>query len=190
MFGEVILMVRGEADETVYLRYIDAASDDDLRTLLERYRDPLTLFLFGFLHNMEDAEELMLDAFAVIASGTAVFSGKSSFKTWLFAIGRNLAYKKLRKNHFFFVPLDEELTSDSGQPDTELLKDERSKMLYGAMSMINPEYRQALYLTYFEDMSADEVADVLKKNRKQVYNLIARGKESLKNKLIEMGFEA
>ena len=63
-------------------------------------------------------------------------------------------------------------------------------MLYEAMSAINPEYRQALYLTYFEDMSADEVADVLKKNRKQVYNLIARGKESLKNKLIEMGFEA
>lgn len=182
-------MTRGEADEAVYLRYLDSAADDDLRTLLERYRDPLTLFLYGFLHNMEDAEELMLDAFAVIASGTASFSGKSSFKTWLFAIGRNLAYKKLRRDHFFFVPLDEALTADDGVPDAELLKDERSRMLYEAMSRINPEYRQALYLTYFEDMSADEVAAVLKKNRKQVYNLIARGKESLKTGLIEMGFE-
>ena len=182
-------MVRGEADETVYLRYLDSASDDDLRTLLERYRDPLTLFLFGFIHNMEDAEELMLDAFAVIASGTAVFSGKSSFKTWLFAIGRNLAYKKLRRNHFFFVPLDEELTADSGQPDAELLKDERSRMLYEAMSAINPEYRQALYLTYFEEMSGDEVANVLNKNRKQVYNLIARGKQACREELLKLGYE-
>ena len=62
-------------------------------------------------------------------------------------------------------------------------------MLYEAMSRINPEYRQALYLTYFEEMSADEVANVLKKNRKQVYNLIARGKEALKNRLMEMGYE-
>ena len=62
-------------------------------------------------------------------------------------------------------------------------------MLYEALGTINPEYRQALHLTYFEGMSADEVADVLKKNRKQVYNLISRGKESLRNKLIEMGFE-
>jgi len=189
MFGEVILMVMGEADETVYLRFLDTSSNDDLRTLFERYRDPLTLFIFGFLHNMEDAEELILDAFAVIASGTNVFSGKSSFKTWLFAIGRNLAYKKLRRNHFFFVPLEEELTADSGRPDEELLKDERSKMLYEALGTINPEYIQALHLTYFEGMSADEVADVLKKNRKQVYNLISRGKESLRSKLIEMGFE-
>ena len=40
----------------------------------------------------------MMDAFAVAASGTSRFRGNSSFKTWLFAIGRNLAMKHLRKN--------------------------------------------------------------------------------------------
>ena len=90
-------MAKGEADEAVYLRYLDSAADADLRTLLERYRDPLTLFLYGFLHNIEDAEELMLDAFAEIAAGPTVFSGKSSFKTWLFSIGKHLALAQLRK---------------------------------------------------------------------------------------------
>lgn len=42
---------------------------------------------------MEDAEDIMLYAFAEAASGTAVFSGRSSFKTWLFSIGRNQARK-------------------------------------------------------------------------------------------------
>ena len=177
-----------ETDEQLYHRFLTCGDSADLGVLLERHGEKLTLFLNGYVHSMEDAEELMMDAYAEAAAG-ANFSKKSSFKTWLFAIGRNLAYKKLRRDHFFFVPLDEALTADDGVPDAELLKDERSRMLYAAMSSINPEYRQALYLTYFEDMSADEVAAVLKKNRKQVYNLIARGKESLKTRLIEMGFE-
>ena len=79
-----------------------AEVEEDLRILLERHREGLTLFLFGFVRNMEDAEELMLDAFAIAASGTSRFSGSSSFKTWLFAIGRNQAMSMLRKNRLRF----------------------------------------------------------------------------------------
>ena len=84
------------ADEILYSRYLEKRDSDDLRELLERHRESLTLFIFGFVHDMDDAEELMLNAFAVAASGTSRFSGRSSFKTWLFAIGRNLARKHLR----------------------------------------------------------------------------------------------
>ena len=40
---------------------------------------------------MEDAEELMMDSFAEVAAGRTLFSGRSSFKTWLFAVARNKA---------------------------------------------------------------------------------------------------
>ena len=63
----------GETDERVYQRYL-AGEEDALRVLLERHREGLTLFLLSYVRNMEDAEELMLDAFAVAASGTARFS--------------------------------------------------------------------------------------------------------------------
>ncbi|MCR5332239.1 MAG: sigma-70 family RNA polymerase sigma factor, partial [Lachnospiraceae bacterium] len=148
-----------------------------------RHRSDLTFFIYGFVHNMEDAEDIMMDAFAVAASGTARFSGKSSFKTWLFAIGRNLALKHLRKGHLFFVPLNDTIVTDRGLPELEIMQNEKNKQLYEALNCINPEYRQVLHLTYFEGMSNDEVASVMKKNKKQVYNLITRGRQALKDVL-------
>ena len=68
-----------ETDEAVYRRYLANGDENDLRTLLTRHREELTFFLYGILHNMEDSEELMLDTYAVAASGTSKFSGKSSF---------------------------------------------------------------------------------------------------------------
>ena len=179
-----------EKDESIYERYLRNSDNEDLKELLSRYREELTFFIYGFVKNMEDAEDIMMDAFAVIASGTAGFAGKSSFRTWLYGIGRNLALKSLRKKRFLFFSLNEEIIADAGVPDVELLKDERNRMLYEALDSINPEYRQVLHLTYFEEMSNDEAAAVLRKSKKQVYNLVARGKQALKEALERKGYTA
>ena len=86
----------GESDEAIYSRFLAERNEDDLRVLLERHRESLTLFLGSFVRNMEDAEELMLDAFAEAAAG-AGFLGRSSFRTWLFGIGKKLALQFLRR---------------------------------------------------------------------------------------------
>ena len=178
-----------ETDEILYRRFLREEQEEDLRVLLERHREGLTLFLFGFVRNMEDAEELMLDAFAVAASGTSRFSGSSSFKTWLFAIGRNLAMSMLRKNRLRFSSLEEESAAASDTADLELLQKERDRQLYDALEQLPPDYRQVLYLLYFEEMSHEEAARVMKKTRKQIYNLAARGKKALRETLEGMGFE-
>ena len=120
------------SDEELYRRYLSAKDNNALRTLLERHREELVFFIYRMLKNMEDAEDIMLDAYAVAASGTTKFSGKSSFKTWLFAIGRNLALKHIRKRHFLFIPLNEDVEavgSDEGRPDLEMLKTEKNQLL-------------------------------------------------------------
>jgi len=174
-------------DEILYIEYMNKSDNDAFRTLFERHRESLTLFLFEMLRNMDDAEDIMLDTFAVVASGTSKYKGKSSFRTWLFAIARKLALKHMYKNRQIILSMDditEETASKAPMPDEELLKTERKKELYEALEKINPEYREALLLLYFENMSIEEVAGVMKKNRKQMYNLIERGKAALK-KLIQ-----
>ena len=79
-----------EADEAIYRRFLKRHNEDDLRLLFDRHRESLILFLMGYVRQEEDAEDLMMETFAVAASGTARFSGRSSFKTWLFAIARNM----------------------------------------------------------------------------------------------------
>lgn len=180
-----------ESDETIYYRFLREGENDDMRELMRRHRESLTLFLYGIVHDMEDAEELMLDAFVAAGMGQSIFYGKSSFKTWLFAIGRNQALKHLQKKGRRAVP-SEEVTSEvvsEDSPEKELLRQERDRTLYLTMEKLNPDYRQILHLIYFEDMSPEEAGRVMKKNRKQIYNLIQRSREALRQKLVEEGME-
>ena len=173
------------SDEELYRVYLAEGSEDALRELLVRHRESLTLFLYGYVRNMDDAEELMLDAFAAAAARTSLWAGRSSFRTWLFAIGRNLALRQLKRRKGP-PPVSEEVGES---PELELLRAERSRQLYEALERLNPDYRQALYLIYFEDMSSEEAAKVMGKSRKQVYNLTERGKKALRAELEEMGFD-
>ena len=173
-----------ETDEVIYSRFLRDGNSDDLRQLLERHRESLTLFIYGFVHNMEDAEDIMLNAFAAAASGGSHFSGRSSFRTWLFGIARNLARKHMRGSRFMAGPTDELEAADAQEAEDELLREESRRELYSAMSTLPDDYRNALYLIYFEDMSHEEVAGVMHKTVKQVYNLVFRGKQALK-KILE-----
>ena len=57
------------------------------------------------------------------------------------------------------------------------------------METLNPDYRQVLYLTYFEELSNSEAARVMKKSCRQIENLLYRAKQALRSKLEKEGFE-
>ena len=176
-----------ETDELIYRPFLAEHQEDDFRVLLERHREGMVLFLYGYVHSMEDAEDLMLDAFAEAAAG-AHFSGKSTFRTWLFAIGKKLALRHLRRRRFTSGSLA--LSGETVQPpELDILREERSRQLYQALSRLKEEYRQVLILLYFEEMSHDEAALVMGKTRKQIYNLAERGRKALKDQLERMGFD-
>ena len=62
-------------------------------------------------------------------------------------------------------------------------------MLNEGLSKLNEDYRRILILLYFENMTHEQVSKVMKKSKKQVYNLVERAKKALKEELIKMGFE-
>ena len=177
-----------ESDELIYGRYLAERNEEDFRILLERHRESLMLFLYSFVHNMEDAEELMLDAYAEAAAG-ADYSGKSTFRTWLFSIGKNMALMRLRKQRFTAEVPFEQTDAVAAPPELDILREERNRQLYGALSRLREEYRQILILLYFEDMSHEEAGRIMEKNRKQVYNLAERGRAALREQLERMGFD-
>ena len=65
--------------------------------------------------------------------------------------------------------------------------EERNRVLHFCMGEMNPDYREVLYLTYFEDMSYAQAAEVTGKTVKQITNMVYRGKESLRRLLEREG---
>jgi len=178
-----------ESDESIYSRFLEKRQEEDMTLLLQRHREGLFLFINGFVHNPEDAEEIMLDTFAQIAIGKSLFAGRSSFKTWLYSIAKKKAFMHLRKKRFDLQPLELLQLPAESLPELELLTKERDRQLYQAMEQLKEEYRQILFLIYFEKMSMEEAARVMGRSKKQVYHLSERGRKALKAQLERMGFE-
>ena len=181
------------SDEELYGRFLKTGDPDGIEQLLERHREGLSLFIYGIVGNMEDAEDLMLDTFAVVVSRRSAFRGMSSFKTWLFGIARNQAGTFLRRQRrMVFVPDEPQFDNRAGtENSTELafIQKEEKQQLYRALETLPEDYRQVLYLLYFEEMSREEACAVMKKTKKQLYHLAERGRKALKDALERMGVD-
>lgn len=71
--------------------------------------------------------------------------------------------------------------------EERFLADERKRAVNAALERLSEEMRTVVHLVYFEELSADEAAKVMKKSRKQIYNLLYRAKDALRAILGEEG---
>lgn len=177
------------SDETAYRRYLDGEQEAaDL--LVEKYADALTLYIGGYIKDIHEAEDLMIEAFSRIFAKERPITGEGAFKAYLYKTARNLAWRHIKKHRLIFLhftELDFEPQSDV-LADTELYRSERSRQFYSALEKLKAEYREAFYLVYFEDMSYRNAAAVMHKSEAQITKLVYRGKQSLKSILEQEGF--
>ena len=173
-----------------YRRFLDG-DDKGLSEIVKDYSDGLTLYLNGIVNNISAAEELMEETFFKIITKKPRFHAKYSFKTWLYTIGRNVAMDYLRHNtKRSDTSLDDLENHMQDEFDLEKLYiiEERKITVHRALKKLNGEYRQILWLLYFDDMTNSDAAVVMKKNTRQMKNLVYRAKSALKSELDKEGF--
>ena len=172
-----------------YQQYL-AGDDEGLIQLVREYKDSLTRFLCAYVRDEQTAEELTEEVFFRLAVKKPRYDGKSVFRTWLFAIGRNLAYDHLRgqkkAREIPFTDLDILPTLDT--PDRACERKMAQEKLYEALERMPLIQREALHLCYFSGLSGDGIARVMGKTRRQVENLLYQARKRLKNELVKGGF--
>lgn len=176
--------------ESSYRRYL-SGDDDGIVEIVRDYKDGLILYLNSFVRNLTVAEELCEDTFVKLAVKKPHFRENSSFKTFLYTIGRNTAIDYLRKNHGNIVAIDElSDTLDNGESlEQSYIRGERKIAVHRAMDTLKSEYRQVLWLTYFEELSNKETAALMKKSVHNIETLVYRARAALKKALEKEGFE-
>ena len=174
------------SDEELYRQYI-SGDETGLDELMKKYGAPLTLYIDGYLHDVHEAEDLMMETFSwLFTKKPRIRDG--CFKAYLYKAARHMALRHKSRRRLFFSL--EDLTEE---PDGQTLVEEvvrtkeRDQILHFCMDELNPDYRESLYLTYFEGMSYLQAAEVMGKSVKQITNMVYRGKERLRGLLEREG---
>lgn len=163
---------------------------DALVDIIRIYRDGMILFVNTFVDDILLAEDIVQEVFVKLAVKKPGYSGKSSFKTWLYSICRYTAVDFMRKSKKHREIDTEDLSAMADEIDIEenYIKEEQRIELHRAMKHLNSDYRQVLYLIYFEGFDHDGAAKIMKKNNRQITNLVYRAKSTLKAELEKEGF--
>ena len=171
-----------------YSRYL-AGDDAAMGELVREYMDGLIIFLNSFTNNLSEAEDLMEETFFRLAYKKPRYTGKSSFKTWLYSIARNLAIDSLRKRKGISHVSVEDCTDLSSSIDIEeqYINEERKVIIHRAISKLRDEYRQVVCLIYLEGFSNAETAIIMNKSNRQITNLLYQAKRALKVELEKEG---
>lgn len=165
-----------------YRRYLDG-DEEAFEEIVREYFDALVWFIDGYIHDISAAEDIAIDAFSDLIVHRRRYNFTVTLKTYLFMIGRSRALNHIKRNRKLqFMPLSEA----ESHPDERLgleesmLQNAEKKSLHRALDCLSEDQREVVRLVYFQDLSCQEAAKVMKKNVKQVYNLLYRAKESLR----------
>lgn len=173
-----------------YCRFLDG-DDKGLAEIVRDYSDGLILYLNGIVNNIAVAEDLMEETLYKIITKKPKFNAKYSFKTWLYTIGRNVAIDYLRHNvRQAKASFDEAegFTQDKCDLEKLYIIEERKITVHRVLRKLNGEYRQVLWLLYFDGLTNTEAGVVMKKSARQMKNLVYRAKSALKSELNKEGF--
>lgn len=172
-----------------YSRFLDG-DDSGMVELIRDYKDGLLLYLNSYINNFSIAEDCVQDTFVKLAIKKPKFRGDSSFKTWLYTIGRNVALSYLRKAARHNDVLIDECENLASEIDLEreYLQEEQRTILHRILRRLKTEYQSVLYLTYFESFTNAETARIMKKTKKQIENLLYNARKTLRSELEKEGF--
>jgi RNA polymerase sigma-70 factor (ECF subfamily) len=165
--------------------------------LVERYQERLVAIMHHLVGNAEEAEDLAQEVFLRIYRARKKYRPRAKFSTWLFTIANHLAANARRsRQRRQVVPLDvrdsgplgprpaEHLVRDRGKaPSQRLQQLELAAVVQRALDGLNERQRLAVVLNKFEEMSYDEIAEVMKLSTKAVKSLLSRARSNLRQAL-------
>ena len=175
-----------------YRRFRDNGDITGFDEIVMNYSDGLMLYLTSIVGNIWTAEELAEETFFLLGTKKPKFKEKCSFKTWLYTIGRNIAFNYLKKKAKQpSVPIENtpELISDEEAVEDAYIQKEQQIAIHRAMRKLKPEYQQVLWLIYFEELSTKEAAMIMTKSVRSTESILYRAKKSLKTQLEMEGID-
>jgi RNA polymerase sigma-70 factor (ECF subfamily) len=164
--------------------------------LVEKYKQPVMNLVYRTLHDEAEAEDLAQTVFHQVYKSANRYESRAKFSTWLFTIARNLCLNEIRRRSRHPADsLDQAHAEHDDQPRQQfedksnvappekLLQGELAQKIEEALAGLPENQRTAILLCRQEELSYEEIAEILGCSLSATKSLIHRGRETLKEKL-------
>ncbi|WEG12616.1 RNA polymerase sigma factor SigW [Pullulanibacillus sp. KACC 23026] len=171
-------------------------NQEAFRELVDLYKRQVYAICLRLVHLPTEAEDLAQEAFLRAYSNIDSYDIDKKFSTWLYRIATNISIDYLRKRRPSVyldaevpgtegVTLQSQLSAEDLSPDEEAVKSEERQDLYNAIESLPVKYRSAIILKYVDDLSLNEISEILELPVATVKTHIHRGREALRKRLVK-----
>lgn len=180
-------------DEKALIGQILAGDQDAFARLVQAYQKPVYNLCLRMVSNPTDAEDLAQEAFVKAWRGLRFYKHEAAFSTWLYRLTSNVCIDFLRRQKkTVSLTVEEdapelEVPDAAPLPEEQVLNKEKQQAVAAAMAQLEEEYRLALTLRVVEDLTYEQIAEVLDIKVGTVKSRIARARERMRKMLLENG---
>lgn len=157
--------------------------------LVRTYQSAVYNLCYRMLGERSEAEDSAQEAFLRAYAHLDRYDGQRSFRTWVLSIASNHCIDRLRKRRLTWLSIDDglpphpALNSDAEEPEDAVIHNERSQAIQTMLAELSPEYRAAVILRYWYDMSYTEIAEMLNTTESAIKSRLFRARQVLAEKM-------
>ncbi|WP_297088971.1 sigma-70 family RNA polymerase sigma factor [uncultured Draconibacterium sp.] len=182
--------------DTEIIEQLKQGSELAFKKLVDTHQKLVVNTCYGLLHNREDAEDIAQDVFVEVYRNVKNFRADAKLSTWLYriAVNRSLNHIRDNKKHKWFRSFEDEVAAKNNEllkvpgaaadePEYDLENKQRAVMLREAINSLPEKQKVAFTLSKYEELSYQEIAEVMDLSVSSVESLLFRAKKGLQKKL-------
>jgi RNA polymerase sigma-70 factor (ECF subfamily) len=178
------------SDEQLVTLIVETKSSEYFSIIYDRYAQIVYGKCLSFVKNREEAQDLTHDIFVKLFVKIKTFSHKSKFSTWLYSFTYNhcvnYVQRELNKRRDKFLSTDNEnnyheVNNEQNEKNDELIFKMESEKLTKSLELIDPSDKSILFMKYQDDMSIEDIQNVLEIGKSAVKMRLSRAKSRLIN---------
>ncbi|MFZ1400801.1 MAG: sigma-70 family RNA polymerase sigma factor [Candidatus Promineifilaceae bacterium] len=154
--------------------------------IIEAYQRPVYNLAYRMLNNSGEAEEAAQEAFIRAYTRLDSYNPNHKFSTWLLSITSNYCIDLIRKRRAILLNIDEPLpphpalmSEKSSGPEPQMVQNEQEALVQRLLAELAPEYREAVVLRYWHELSYDEIAEMMDTTVSAIKSRLFRARKQL-----------
>lgn len=161
-------------------------------SIVKRYKDQLLNFVFRFLANEEEAEDVVQETFLRVYRNRFAYTRVAKFSTWIYTIAGNLARTELRRRkrrRLFSISdmgiedRDYEISDEVFNPETHVDSALQEEIIQREISKLSPKFREVIILRDVQELSYEEISKIIRVPIGTVKSRVNRARLRLQNRL-------